>query len=445
MIEYFAMGLRAMAKIIFVNRYFYPDLSATSQLLTDLTIHMARTHNVHVVTSRQRYDDPDARLPRTDEVEGIHVWRVWSSRFGRGFLPARTVDYVTFYLAALVKLLVLTRSGDVIVAKTDPPLISVVAAMVARLRGAKLINWLQDVFPEVAQAVKMPGAHIVSSLLLPIRNWSLRSARLNVAIGDRMGRILSSLPLGSSTRVAVIHNWADGRAIVPVAHKDNPLRKDWEIGDHFVVGYSGNMGRVHELGAILDAADSLKTDRRFLFLFIGAGAGWNNLVDESRNRKLGNVLFRPHQPRERLTFSLGVSDVHIVSLKASLEGYVVPSKFYGIAAAGRPVANIGDTGGEIAGIIAQACCGETFVPGDTSGIVGYLQRLAGDPETCARLGKQARENFDRHFSTNQALDRWQAVINSVLSNNDCEIAVCAGSGANRAGDARSSDRDVNRT
>ena len=118
-------------KHIVINRFFYPDHSATSQLLSDLAFHLAEGgHRVCVVASRQRYDDPGARLASRETVEGVGVYRVWTSRFGRRFLPGRAVDYLTFYLSATFRLWWLARRGDVVVVKTDPPLVSVVAGWV---------------------------------------------------------------------------------------------------------------------------------------------------------------------------------------------------------------------------------------------------------------------------------------------------------------------------
>src|SRR5437868_5027237 len=140
-------------RIVFVNRFFHPDHSATSQMLSDLSFHLAeRGRRVEVVTSRQRYDDADAKLPPRETVRGVEVRRIWSTRFGRGFLPGRAVDYATFYISAFLALLRRATRDSTIVALTDPPLISVVAALAAMLRGAKLINWTQDLFPEVAEA-----------------------------------------------------------------------------------------------------------------------------------------------------------------------------------------------------------------------------------------------------------------------------------------------------
>ena len=261
-----------MNKIVFINRFFYPDHSATSQLLTDLAFHLAgQSHQVLVISSRQRYGDPTSMLSPRDEVKGVLIQRVWSTRFGRTQLLGRTLDYATFYFTAAMALLTHVRAGDIVVAKTDPPLISVVAAMVAKIRRAKLINWIQDLFPEVAGALGIGAIGRLEGLLRSVRNWSLRTASKNVAIGDGMAKKLAGEGIKLEA-IQVIHNWADGCAIQPVDREKNDLRREWKLREKFVVGYSGNIGRAHEFETILDAAEKLKSAANIVFLFIGGGA-----------------------------------------------------------------------------------------------------------------------------------------------------------------------------
>ena len=397
-------------KIVFLNRYFYPDFSATSQLLTDLTFHLAKaTHSVHVITSRLSYDSTSSRLPAEEVIQGVHVMRIWTSSFGRQRLWGRVLDYGTFYCSAFVCLLRLARSGDIIVAKTDPPLISVVAAVSAKLRGALLINWIQDLFPEIALALDVKWIPIIGRLLQTLRNTSLRTARWNVVLGSLMAQRLVGEGLDIS-KVRVIHNWSDGRTIQPVDREKNDLRRKWHIQDKFVVGYSGNIGRAHEFDTILDAAEKLESATNIVFLFIGGGAQRGRIEEEARRRGLENIIFKPYQPRERLALSLTVPDVHLISLRPALEGLIVPSKFYGIAAAGRPTIFIGSKNGEIPRILRGAQCGFSIEKGQAEEVSRIIRELADDKETCLRLGRRARALFDQRFDSRHAMQAWETVI-----------------------------------
>ena len=122
---------------------------------------------------------------------------------------------------------------------------------------------------------------------------------------------------------------------------------------------------------------------------------------------------RPYQPKERLGETLGVGDVHLVSLDPALEGLIVPSKFYGIAAAGRPTIFIGAENGEIGRILEKNGCGFTVRPGDGEALAGRILELAGDRDLCAALGARARTAFERQWDKDQALAKWEALLRGV--------------------------------
>jgi glycosyltransferase involved in cell wall biosynthesis len=402
-------------KVIFINRYFSPDISATSQHLSDLAFHLAREGvPVLVVTSRQAYNDARANLRANEVIGGVHVCRVWSSRFGRRRLLGRALDYLSFYLAALWVLFKLVEKGDVIVAKTDPPLISLVAVTVAKLRGAVLVNWLHDLFPEIASVLGVRGmTGRVARMLESVRDRSLASAACNVVIGEAMEARLRADVHERGDRVRVIHNWADGDAIKPMAAEANPLRKLWGLEENFVVGYSGNMGRGHEFDTMLRAAQALHEVARFVFLFIGDGARRPEVERRVEEWGLANVLFQPYQPREILAQSLTVPDVHLVSMRPELEGLMLPSKIYGIAAAGRPAVFIGDPEGEIALLLKEEQCGYAVAQGDSATLVKQLQGFADDASLCERMGRNARAMFERRFDKPIAMKAWRELLLSL--------------------------------
>ena len=396
-------------KIVFLNRYFHPDHSATSQMLSDLAFHLARQGRlVHVIASRQRYDDAAAALAPFELVHGVAVHRVWSTCFGRDRLPGRALDYLSFILSAALRLVRLLRRGDVVVAKTDPPLISVPAAFVARLRGAHLVNWLQDLFPETAGRLGLRlAAGPLGTCMRGWRNLSLRLAQVNVVVGERMRSVIEGLAPGSAE---VIHNWADASAIRPIAHDANPLRVPWGLEGKFVIGYSGNMGRAHEFRTVLDAITCLRREPGIVFLFIGDGSQRGLLEQVAEARGLTNVMFRPYQSRSTLSESLSAADVHLVSLRPELEGLVVPSKFYGVAAAGRPVIFVGDPAGELARLITGQGCGLVVAAGDAAALAGTIRSLRDDPARVAAMGHAARHLLETRFDQRIAMRRWADVL-----------------------------------
>ncbi len=417
------------SKVIFLNRFFYPDHSATSQMLTDVaTALAARGMRVEVITSRLRYDATNERLASREAVRGVEVTRVATSGFGRGNLVGRAFDYLTFYISAAVTLLRRARRSDVIVAKTDPPMLSMAVAPIAWLRGARHVNWLQDIFPEVAEAIASKAGRRgrpFFAVLKGMRDVSLRRAHLNVVLGERMADRVAACGV-SAERIRVIPNWADGQIIRRIEPEHNSLRQDWGLANAFVVGYSGNLGRAHEIETLLDAIGYLEAkasvggldgaaggSAEIRWVFVGGGAQSERLRAQAERRGLTSVQFRPYQPRNRLAESLSVADVHLVSLRPELEGLIVPSKYYGIAAAGRPTIFIGDANGEIAALLNRSNTGVVVAEGDGAALARAVCAYAGNPRHGREQGVRARALFEAHFDVSHAVIAWERLITEV--------------------------------
>ena len=408
--------------LIFLNRYFYPDQSATSQMLSDLTFSLSTNgHDVRVITSRQLYDGAGKLLAPHETIGTVNIERVRTTCFGRHNLIGRAFDYISFCLSAGWALARHVHRGDVVIAMTDPPMLSVALAPITRWRGARLVNWLQDLFPEIAEVVGLGRRQLPAFVyrgLRNLRNRSLRSAAINVAIGSRMGDKLVALGMPAN-RIGLISNWADASLIHPIAPANNPLRREWGLEGKFVVGYSGNLGRAHDFQTLLDAImcveSSMPNSPKIQWLFVGGGALYGALASELSARAAKSVLFKPYQPRERLAQSLSAADVHLVQLKPELEGLIVPSKFYAIAAAGRPAIFIGCPNGEIAQLIQRKDLGYVVAQGDGAGLAAQVLALARDPRLCRQIGARARRTCEDEFEKQIAIKRWDLLLTGYLS------------------------------
>ena len=395
-------------KLVFVNRFFYPDVSATSQMLSDAAFYLAgKGHEIHVVTSRLSYEG-DARLDAREEVNGVQIHRLWTTSFGRGKMIGRAIDYVSFYFSVFFFLLQILESGDQVVAKTDPPLVSIPVGAAARIRGARHVNWLQDIFPEVAVELGMQIPPVIVSILTWLRNRSLLQADQNIVIGELMrNRILKQGVYTDNT--TVVPNWSDGTAVVPRTTA-NPLREKWQLEGKFVVGYSGNLGRAHEIETLLGAIRQLSSDTSVVFLFIGGGA----LLDELKTRLgepgMSNCLFQPYQPREQLHLSLTLPDVHLVILKPELEGLIVPSKIYGVMSAGKPMLYVGDKEGEVGSLVIEHGIGGVVAEGDSEALVSQIQKMKESPAWLTEMGDASRRLFDEHYSRAMSLAKLEAAL-----------------------------------
>jgi glycosyltransferase involved in cell wall biosynthesis len=188
------------------------------------------------------------------------------------------------------------------------------------------------------------------------------------------------------------------------------LRAEWNLEKKFVVAYSGNLGRVHDLGPVLKLAAELRDDPRIAFVFIGGGAQRATFEAEARELQLANVQFRPAQPRTLLARSLALGDVHLVTLRRGCERYVFPSKLYGLAAIGRPALVVAPPECELSRIVTHHHFGRAFDRSQISPLVAEIRLLASDSAECARRSAAAAEFAGSIGDATTALSRWPAPL-----------------------------------
>ncbi len=405
---------RSKRRIVFVNRFFYPDHSATSQLLSDLAFSLAaKGHDVRVVCSVKSYQGDRLGGPAIEMIRGVKVFRTWSPPFDGARLSGRALDYVSFYIFATLRLARLVRKGDVVVVMTDPPMFNVLAWITARTQRARVVDWVQDIFPEVAAELGFSFATgSVGRALKKVRDFALVRSDHVVAIGEAMKARLIALGVPRE-KTTVIHNWADGVIEAPPEKSVIELRNQWVGKGKFIVGYSGNLGRAHSCDALLEAAEALNERKDIVFLIVGGGVHYKRLQASVRNKGLRNVVFKEYQPREKLAAALRVPDVHLITLNPRLEGLIVPSKFYGIAAVGKPAIFIGASDGEIACLLKSSDCGVSVADG--SQLAAEIMRLKENPEQLADMGSRAQKLYEQTYRLESAVEHWDDILDTVMA------------------------------
>ncbi|NBB23618.1 glycosyltransferase [Porphyrobacter sp. SLTP] len=409
-------------RLIFINRFFYPDESATALMLTDLVVGLSPIGlEIHVITTAASYT-PEADGSQLSLFGGdVSVTRLPNLPISHQSLAGRALNFIVFYCGLIFAGLHHIRQGDIVICLTDPPLVGIFAALLARFKGARLIHWVQDIYPETAMRLGIGSpSNPVIRWVIRLRDWAWKHADKNVIIGERMAQMLQSRGV-FQRQLCVIQNWAEDDVLLPLSPEDNSLRAQWGFSQtDIVVGYSGNLGRAHDAATMLEAAAllSVRQAETVRFLFIGGGAKHADLETAAKEARLASVVAqRPYRPRAELRQSLSVPDIHWLSLEPELEGLIVPSKFYGAAAVGRPIVYIGDIEGEVARLIRKADCGSSFAKGDAQGVADFVSRLAGDLALRQRLGKNARTYSVGQLSRVDRIAQWRSVIEEAVSKN----------------------------
>ncbi len=395
-------------RLLVLNQYYWPGVEATANLLHDLCRQLATEFGVTVVTGMTSH--PKAVHGRSVE-EGVEIVRVGSTSFDRRRLSLRALNYVTYVVLALVQGLRAERP-DVVVCMTDPPIIADIALAIAKRFRVPLVVISQDVFPEIAVELRRLENPAIVSLLRMLIRFYLRRADRVVAIGETMQKRLEAKG-AAADRIRVIPNWVDTQSIRP-AERDNEWARENDLAGRFVVMHSGNVGHAQNLDALVRSATFLRDLDDLTVAIIGYGARQMELIRLSRILEVDQVRFLPYQPREVLSQSLSAGDVHVVGLARGLSGYVVPSRLYGILAAGRPVIVAAEQASETAQLVQRVGCGVVVPPGQPAELAAVI-RAAHDGELdLEEMGARGREYVVHDADRVVAFSRYRDLLHDLV-------------------------------
>jgi glycosyltransferase involved in cell wall biosynthesis len=406
--------------VVFFNRSYYPDFGATGQLLTELCEDLVGRFgfDVTVVAGMPlAAEEPVAPLHwyapvRREERNGVRILRAWGTSLPNRTISGRVSNYLSYFSSAAVASLRIGRP-DVVVSLTDPPIVALTAIACARATGARFVFLCQDVFPEVARLLEDFQNTRVEALLSRIGRFTVRSADRIVALGDTMKRRLVETKNADPRRIQVIHNWADADAIRP-GPKDNAFARANGLVGKFVVMHSGNVGLSQDVDGLLDVAERVRDLPDVVIAIVGEGSRKQFLQEEAARRHLTSVRFFPYTPKAGLIDSFASADVFVVSLKRGLAGFIVPSKLYGILAAGRPFVAAVEPDCEAAQIAAEHECGIVVEPGDRDAMASAIRKLYKDAASRDRLAGNARA-AGLTYSRRRAVEAYRDLLEGVCA------------------------------
>ncbi|MDX6511811.1 MAG: colanic acid biosynthesis glycosyl transferase WcaI, partial [Gaiellaceae bacterium] len=285
--------------------------------------------------------------------------------------------------------------------------------LVARRFDAPLVVISQDVFPEIAVELKRLENPAAIEVLRRAIGYYLRHADRVVAIGETMRERLAAKG-APRERLRVIPNWVDASTLTPQP-RDNEWAREQGLADRFVVMHSGNVGYAQNLDALVRAATFLRDLDDLTIAIVGEGSRRAVLMELAEMLETESVLFLPYQKREALPLSLSSADVHVVGLARGLSGYVVPSRLYGILAAGRPVIVAADAESETAQLVERTGSGVVVPPGRPELLAQAIRRAHDGELDLEEMGRRGREYIVAEADSRVAVGRYRALLDELLA------------------------------
>jgi len=427
-------------KILVIEQHFYPEVAATGQLLLDLCEDLVKAgYQVKVITGNPtELFQKKINIPRRENYKGIEIVRLRNPTFNKYRMTGRVLNYLTFHFLVFFQIL-FCKKPDLVFVSSTPPFISFYGLMLKTFKRSKVIYNVQDLFPDLAVELGKLKNKAFIRFLNKLSELIVRRVDKVVVVGEYeymekrireelLGGTSAGISASANDHIITIHNWADGER-VKVSRRENDLnmdtdgdtendylKKKWGLEEKFVVLYSGNIGYLHEFDTIIDAAEYLAKEgmKEIVFVFIGEGIKKSYIEEKAKEKGLDNILFFPYQPREMLTYSLGLANVSLVTLERGFEGMVVPSKIYGILASGRPVIAVVGGESEVTEIISKGKCGEIVKIGDYEKLSEAIINYYNNSKRCYQEGMNGRKYFEENYDRKIATKKYIKVIKETL-------------------------------
>ena len=398
--------------MVVVTQVFYPDTQATGKLLGELCAALVKTGVICEVLAgfpeEERQTSMGRQVPRKEVWQGVTVHRGGLRLRMKRHVVWRLLGYLAFSIWQIWRLLTRVPRDACVLVVTNPPFSPMVVAVCSRLRGWRYNVLLHDIYPDGLVATgAMEGNRWIIRLWICANRWTLNRATYVLVLGRDMAELVGLRYGVPRRRIVLVPNWSPHwLGIEPKIAEETELwqRLDLPVGT-FVVQYSGNMGLWHDIDSLVRAAAALRHEKDIVFLLIGGGRRKASAVLLADQFACSNIRWLPFQPDEYLGDTLACCHLGVVSQRAGLEGVAVPSKLYGILAAGRAVLAHVPEKSETALVVWEEECGRVIPPGDSHALSDAIKTLARDRELARSMGRKAFNAYRTKYTLTKAIER----------------------------------------
>lgn len=387
-------------RVCILTEFFYPDIAgSTPASMSELARYLAdkKKIEIEVVTSRNYYRQSNEKLPPHDNWDGISIKRLATPRTNMRKGPARLAAGLYFATRTYFKLMASSRY-DVVLCGTNPPVIAQAAEMYMKRRKVPYVYLIHDLYPDIAVAygALKKDSKIYRTARNMQKNWLAGSAS-TIVLGRCMRDYLAEQYEMPASKIQIATNWYSPESDF-VSKTDTHYRREHGLSG-FLVVYAGNLGPLQGLDTVIGAARNLKSKAKDItFVFVGKGSREEEIANIIENERLDNVRLLPAVGADKYPEVVASADATVVSLSDGVKGLAVPSKYYSLLAAGRPVVGVLDLQSEVALSIKENSCGIVAGQNDPEGLAGEILKLSQDHKRALDMGKNARKACEEHYT-----------------------------------------------
>lgn len=412
--------------LLIYAHYYYPDVASTGQILTELAEGLKDSFHTTVICTVPSYTGKIDQYYRKhkyyfENINGVDVLRIRVPEFRKNFALSRVLNIISYFFSAIFATFRVERQ-DYVFAISQPPVLGGLLGVIGKwIKRAKFVYNIQDFNPEQVMAVNFTNNRLILKTMMLLDKFSCKQADRVIVVGRDMVETLKgrfqrekgkrqALP-----NYAYINNWINEREIVPLKAehpKAKEFREAYGLQNKFVIMYSGNIGLYYDLLNILSLIGRFQGKKDVVFAFVGGGSVLEALREQAERERIENVVFIPYQEKRNLVYSLNAADVHFVVNAKGIKGVSVPSKLYGVMAAGKPVLGILEKGSEARLIVEEARCGISVEPGDYERIEKLIDHFITLKETkeLVKMGERGRNYLTQYLTKDVSIQKYKEEI-----------------------------------
>lgn len=401
--------------LLIYAHYYYPDVASTGQILTELAEGLKDSFHTTVICTVPSYTGKISQHYRKhkyyfENINGVDVLRIRVPEFRKNFALSRIYNILSYFLSA-ISATFRVEHQDYVFTISQPPILGGMLGVIGkRVKRAKLIYNIQDFNPEQIQAVEFTHNKLLLGLMMALDKHSCRLADKVIVVGRDMVETLQNR-FADLPSYAYINNWINEKEIVPLPAADERVlqfKEKYGLQGKFVIMYSGNIGLYYDLVNIVKVIKEFRKFTDVVFAFIGEGSVLEELKGLQREYEITNMVFIPYQDKSSLVYSLNAGDVHFVVNARGIKGVSVPSKLYGVMAAGKPVLGVLEEESEARLIVDEAKCGLSVSPGDYQAIHQLIETFIKmkDSVELEKMGSLGRDYLLNYLTKDVSIRKY---------------------------------------
>lgn len=409
-------------KLLIYAHYYIPDTASTGQILQELAEGMLDTFDITVICVVPSYlgtieDKYKIQKYYRENINGVDILRIRVPEFSKTNKADRVKNIIAYFFRAMVATFKVGKQ-DYVFSISQPPILGGLLGVWGKwVKHAKYIYNIQDFNPEQIMAVGYSKNKLVLKLMMALDKFSCRRSDLVITVGRDLIETLNGRFKKNPPKSVMINNWIDEKEIYPLPgdhEKVVAFKKMYGLEDKFIIMYSGNIGLYYDLENIIKVIEQFKPGlkaaegREIAFAFVGAGSVLDKLVFYAKEHNMDNVVFIPYQDKEDLIYSLNAGDVHWCVNAKGIKGVSCPSKYYGLAAVGKPIIGVLEKGAEIRCLIEETQGGYCSEPGDFEHMRRHIQWFidhAGSKELDV-MGQRGHENLMKNLTREASVRKY---------------------------------------